>query len=408
MFGFVNNRDKENRKFTLPEGFLIALFLSLAGLVLDVFLSPVDTIMPVFPGNLIILICLIISIGVAGVLLHRNRLFWLFSSVNSAVPAIVLFTTLIVFIGLFPQVQAGATGKIPWVHNIKHSWTFYLSGLFVVVVLMAATAKRMKRFNLRNVSFVLNHLGLIILLLGAGFGVSDYEELTMNLQLNKPVWYATNRQNEIVELDFALEMQEFVLEYHMPLIKIDAETWRRFQLVELDSANMPQYLPCDNGAISIIDYCLECVPHDEEYTYFPFAGSVSAVKIQWISKSLSCDSVFWISTGSEMFAPEFFDKYGTQISILPPSPKYFTTKARVYPKYGENFNLSVNVNKPAKIGAYKIYQQSYDVSKGKYSEVSVLNLVKDPWLPIVYSGIFMLLAGAILLFAFGRNNARIK
>jgi hypothetical protein len=42
-----------------------------------------------------------------------------------------------------------------------------------------------------------------------------------------------------------------------------------------------------------------------------------------------------------------------------------------------------------------IYQYGYDESMGKYSRQSVFELVRDPWLPLVYTGIFMLLAGAL-------------
>ena len=35
---------------------------------------------------------------------------------------------------------------------------------------------------------------------------------------------------------------------------------------------------------------------------------------------------------------------------------------------------------------------------GRWSETSTFELVKDPWLPAVYVGIYMLLVGAILTF----------
>ena len=41
---------------------------------------------------------------------------------------------------------------------------------------------------------------------------------------------------------------------------------------------------------------------------------------------------------------------------------------------------------------------SYDESMGRWSESSTFELVKDPWLPAVYVGVYLLLAGAILIF----------
>jgi hypothetical protein len=39
---------------------------------------------------------------------------------------------------------------------------------------------------------------------------------------------------------------------------------------------------------------------------------------------------------------------------------------------------------------------------GKYSKRSVIEAVRDPWLPVVYAGILMLLGGAVYLFWLGR------
>ena len=58
----------------------------------------------------------------------------------------------------------------------------------------------------------------------------------------------------------------------------------------------------------------------------------------------------------------------------------------------------IEVNKPLSIAGWKIYQLSYDETKGKWSRMSVFELVRDPWLPIVYTGILMMIAGAIGLF----------
>jgi hypothetical protein len=47
---------------------------------------------------------------------------------------------------------------------------------------------------------------------------------------------------------------------------------------------------------------------------------------------------------------------------------------------------------------YSLYQLSYDENYGKWSAISVIEAVKDPWLPAVYLGIFMMLAGSVYLF----------
>ena len=45
-----------------------------------------------------------------------------------------------------------------------------------------------------------------------------------------------------------------------------------------------------------------------------------------------------------------------------------------------------------------MYQLSDDYPKGRWSDISVVELVRDPWLPAVYTGIIMMVLGAICLF----------
>ena len=56
------------------------------------------------------------------------------------------------------------------------------------------------------------------------------------------------------------------------------------------------------------------------------------------------------------------------------------------------------MNKPLDVDGWKIYQLSYDENLGRWSDVSIFELVKDPWLPAVYCGIALMLAGAVIMF----------
>jgi len=62
------------------------------------------------------------------------------------------------------------------------------------------------------------------------------------------------------------------------------------------------------------------------------------------------------------------------------------------------------VNKPIEAFGYKIYQVGYDEKMGKWSRMSAIQLIRDPWLPAVYTGIFMILAGSVYLALTGRSK----
>lgn len=75
-----------------------------------------------------------------------------------------------------------------------------------------------------------------------------------------------------------------------------------------------------------------------------------------------------------------------------------TRQVTVYTKDGKAINAEIEVNHPLSINGWKVYQLSYDEQMGKWSTLSVLELVRDPWLPVVYLGILLLAIGAVGMF----------
>lgn len=70
------------------------------------------------------------------------------------------------------------------------------------------------------------------------------------------------------------------------------------------------------------------------------------------------------------------------------SPKQYTSTLTIGDRKYET-----SVNHPCYHRGYFIYQYDFDHEQGQYS---ILKLVKDPWLPIVYAGIVLLALGAFL------------
>ena len=89
------------------------------------------------------------------------------------------------------------------------------------------------------------------------------------------------------------------------------------------------------------------------------------------------------------------------------SPKRFASDIQILTKSGKNIQTTVDVNKPAEVEGWKIYQYGYDTQMGAKSRISILELVSDPWLPLVYTGIYMMLGGALCMFVFGGRRKRV-
>ena len=83
------------------------------------------------------------------------------------------------------------------------------------------------------------------------------------------------------------------------------------------------------------------------------------------------------------------------------SPRRFASDIQILTKTGKNIQTTVEVNKPVEVDGWKIYQYGYDTQMGAMSQYSIMELVSDPWLPLVYTGIYMMLAGAVCMFILG-------
>ena len=89
-----------------------------------------------------------------------------------------------------------------------------------------------------------------------------------------------------------------------------------------------------------------------------------------------------------------------QIDYYPDSvsPRQFTSHI-----YLGGEHRSVAVNEPVSHQGYTFFQESYDREGGTYT---VLLVVRDPWLPVIYLGMLLLAAGSIMLL-FGRWRTRL-
>ena len=79
-------------------------------------------------------------------------------------------------------------------------------------------------------------------------------------------------------------------------------------------------------------------------------------------------------------------------------PQRYLSRVELMTEAGLHAFADIEVNRPLSVEGWKIYQLSYDTSMGRWSETSVLELVRDPWLPFVYVGLGMMMLGAVFMF----------
>ena len=136
-------------------------------------------------------------------------------------------------------------------------------------------------------------------------------------------------------------------------------------------------------------------------------GNTHAIKVRVSNENMTDPVVGWVSNGSFMF-PHSVVYINKDLAVAMPMQevKKYTSHVQVFTEEGESKAAVIEVNKPLRIANWTIYQLSYDQSKGKFSETSIFELVRDPWLPFVYSGIIMLLAGSFYLFIVGPKTKK--
>ena len=222
-------------------------------------------------------------------------------------------------------------------------------------------------------------------------------------------WRARDANGKMTELPLAIKLLNFEIEEFRPkLTIIDNKTGKmvienghqKFELLDRDALDLFQY------HIEVDTFYTSSGRIGENYFAVNEPGSSPSAKVK--VSNLTDKSVIhgWICSGSYVMQPEAIKlNENHSLIMLPAEPKKFSSEVSIMTKDGKNLTTLIEVNRPFKINGWTIYQLGYNTEMGRWSDLSVLQLVRDPWLPAVYTGIFLMMAGAIFLFIFGKPKS---
>jgi hypothetical protein len=310
--------------------------------------------------------------------------------------------------GIIPQVSSTNN----FINNlglnrITTNWAFLLILFQFLTCLGLISIKRILQFKWSNFGFILNHVGLFLALTAGVLGTGDLQRLSINVYEGKPSWIAMDAQRNQVELPFAFYLNDFIIEEYNPkLALVDNNSGsilhnngNNLYLVEKGETYV-----FNNFEVMVEDYLPNAIRFGMRYEPVNEIGSPPAALIS--VKNTENDSIqkAWISSGSFRYPYESL-KISNDFSMVMtiPEAKKFSSDIDILTKDGERINTTLEVNKAFNFEGWKIYQLSYDDKMGKWSNLSVLELVRDPWLPLIYLGIFMMIAGAIYMFWMGNK-----
>ena len=390
------------------ESFLIGFGLMVTGFFLEVFVSTSNTFTLSYPFNLIFLIGYVLVLFVLYKWFSTSQIIRWLTKVPASISSIILVILLVMVMGIIPQIpsESNIINNLG-LNHITSNWAFLLILFQFLTCLGFISIKRILQFKWSNVGFILNHLGLFLALIAGILGSGDLQRLSINTYEGRPSWIATDAQKKEVELPFAFYLKDFEIEEYNPkLALVDNKTGniaynngKNLYLVEKG-----ENYTFNNFEVSVNEFLASSGRVGNRYEPVNELGSPPSALIT--VRNIENDSISngWISSGSYRYPYESL-KINNDYSIVMtiPEVKKFSSDIDILTKEGERINTVLEVNKPFKFRGWKIYQLSYDDKMGKWSNLSVLELVKDPWLPLIYTGIFMMIAGAFYMFWMGNN-----
>ncbi len=409
----LNQRNLWDAPWGYVESFIICLALTIVGLVLEVSTPNLPKTNIVFPYNVYILLgyCLVLIISFK-YLGHLKIIRWL-SKVPAAITSISFVTFLVLIMGIIPQTtsQNNIVNSLG-INHITTNWAFFLIMLVFLSNLGLVTIKRISQFKLSNIGFILNHLGLFIALTAGVLGSGDLQRLTITTTENRPIWIATDSNNNKYELPFAFYLNDFLIEEYAPkLALINNNTGKLFnnkgENLYLIEKNKTYALSHFN--IKVSTYLETAGRIGENYAFVNEVGSPPAAFIEVTNTKTDTLISGWISCGSFAKQPQSL-KLNEELSVIMtiPEVKKFSSNVTILTQNEQKITTTIEVNKPYTFNNWKIYQYSYDDTFGKWSQTSILELVNDPWLPIIYCGIFMMIGGALYMFWMGNKLQKEK
>ena len=393
-----------------PESFIAAFEIMILGFVIEIFLKGRGVSSPHIPYNLYMVLALIgILIFIHIRYRYKPMVKW-FSSVPCAVSAISVYALLVLLLGFIPQQGENQSRwlQITGLNHVKNSWPFLLIQLYLLISLGLVVLRKGIPFKLKNLGFLLNHLGLWITLVAAGLGSGDLKRITIELFENEDyINVGIQADQQQYEMPFSMKLLDFNIELYNP--KIGVADGSKGEIVQKHGETLPVIhkefeTTLIDWKIKVKEYLPFAVKTDSGYIPSDKPGSMAVAFVETSNIITGDTASGWIASGSLMYDPRFLDlKRSKLLFLTEPEPRKFESLVVLKDALGIADTVKLEVNKPHRIKGWKLYQISYDTKMGKYSTVSVIEAVKDPWLPLVYTGIILLLCGAVYLFWLGRG-----
>lgn len=389
--------------YSFREGTVVTLGLMLTGAMLQLSMGPLDWDIFMWPANIIALVVFVAILTVLYFLRRKSYFLRFMTTPQAAVPAIVGAVGLTIIMGITRQAgeRNGPADPLGFTRMLE-SWPFILVYIWMTAIVGEETIRQIATFKARQLPSLLSHLGLLIALTCGTLGSADMQRMKMYCEQGKPEWRCLDAWNNVHPLPIAVELQKFSIDEYPPkLMVIDASG-------KPVPAGKPEVIEIDDEfkggkimgwTVSIVRRIDNAMPTASgSYQSTESQGSECALLVRATSDNLPSHDTHegWVTCGSRQFNYHGLRLDDSHTLVMAPrEPRRYSSLVNVYTQDGKSMQTVIEVNKPLTVNGWKIYQYSYDERMGRWSNLSILEFVRDPWLPSVYTGILLLALGAV-------------
>lgn len=299
-----------------------------------------------------------------------------------------------------------------------HSYPFNLAYLYLLLILGSISVRyllRPRKWDLRAIGFVINHLGLFCFLLFALLSGGKMKRYTMVLEQDEIEWRGYQQgRNGLQDLPIALELQDFRMEEYPPqVVLIDGTTGQVLpegavkDFISLEAVPTEGFLV--DWSVSIDSFMPLAAPilSDSTVLFAQFGSSGAAPAAHLTARRGEEVRSGWVSCGSYLFPYRGLGLPDSLAIVMPyPEPKQYYSSVEYLLQSGEQGEAVIAVNQPLKVGNWYIYQLNYDQEKGRWATSTELELVYDPYITPVLCSLWALLVGALTLLLGPANAPR--
>lgn len=399
-------------KWGYKRAFLRCLLIFVVGAVLQCVVGDLDNGFLRYPWGLILavnyLYLLILLYSQRSKWRWVNRLMDNYAS-TSALGAMIVMT---IIFGLTRQDASteGVVGLLGF-SRMTSSWSFNLLLFYFTTTIGLSVVDDLHHWRQRKLAAMMSHVAVFVVLTCGMFGSADKMRITVNAHLERPVAEGVDANGVSHALPFAITLKEFVMEEYPPklyLLDTRSETSSQ-EFLAVDDASAEGEIEGWHLKVERMYDMAGRMPESSEWRDMLHTGAAPAVYLSAANSATGESYAGWVSCGSHIFEPSYLF-LGERYAIAMPrrDAKRYLSRVDVEQMSGERERFDIEVNHPARIGAWRIYQVGYDTARGRWSSVSVLECVKDGWYSAINIALWLMLSAGVVMFvtAGGRSLVR--